>query len=129
MSDRTDDEMNRYEFKTFVDQTLENVISFAEEKAGQKLSRQFCFYWLGHETETTCQDISESIAQRVYVDERHIYPCVDIGVVDILEDGTLMISASIAGYAPGPFQKNWTGRDGPFVYMIGEKALNKLSRV
>jgi hypothetical protein len=61
----------------------------------------------------------------VYIDESHIYPCVDIGVGDLLEDGTPLIVASIAGYSPRPFQKNWTGRDGPFVRIVGAPFLNK----
>jgi hypothetical protein len=63
------------------------------------------------------------------VDEDHIYPCVDIGVGDLLEDGTPLIVANIAGYGPRPFQANWTGRDGPFVYILGQPFLNKIEGV
>jgi hypothetical protein len=121
--------MNREEFKAFVEQTLEKVICFAEAETGQKLSRQFCFHWFGHAYEKTCRDISEHITQRIYIDENHIYPCVDIGVTDILESGTLIISAGIAGYSPRQFQKNWTDREGPFVYIVGQRVFDKLGRV
>ena len=46
-------------------------------------------------------------------------PCVDIGVADILADGRTLIVASIAGYSPGPFGANWTGRQGPYVLTYG----------
>jgi hypothetical protein len=71
------------------------------------------------------EGVVEHITDRVFIDEDHIYPCVDIGVGDILDDGTVLITANVAGYNPGPFQKNWTDRDGPFVYMIGQKILDK----
>lgn len=32
--------------------------------------------------------------KQVFVEEEHIYPCVDIGVGDILEDGSLLIIGS-----------------------------------
>jgi 4-amino-4-deoxy-L-arabinose transferase-like glycosyltransferase len=46
--------------------------------------------------------------QRVSYREDHIYPCVDIGVEDILDNGTVVITARTAGYEPRPFEKNWT---------------------
>ena len=74
------------------------------------------------------EGIVEYITDQVFVDGEHLYPCVDIGVGDILDDRTVLISAHIAGYRPRPFQKNWTGRDGPFVYIIGQNVLDKLAR-
>jgi hypothetical protein len=61
------------------------------------------------------------------VDEEHIYPCVDIGVGDILADGSLLIVGSVAGYAPRPFGPNWTGRMGPFVHVVGQPFLNRIA--
>ena len=41
--------MNREEFSTFVSQILEDVVQFAEEKAGQKLPGIFAFSgWVPH---------------------------------------------------------------------------------
>jgi hypothetical protein len=67
------------------------------------------------------------IIERVFIDEEHIYPCVDIGVGDILEDGSLLIVGNVAGYAPRSFGKNWTGREGPFVHIVGQPFLTKLA--
>ena len=60
------------------------------------------------------------------MDEDHIYPCVDIGVGDI-EDGSLLIIGSVAGYAPRQFGPNWTGRMGPFVHVVGQQFLNRIA--
>ena len=49
-------------------------------------------------------------------------------VNDILADGTVVIYANIAGYSPRPFQKNWTGRDGPFVYIIGQDVIDRFAK-
>jgi hypothetical protein len=44
-----------------------------------------------------------------------------------LGHGTLLIVGSVAGYAPRPFGRNWTGRDGPFVHIVGAPFLNKMA--
>lgn len=120
--------MKREDFKEFVEQTLENVIQFAEEKTDRKLSRRIAFSWFfAKEEDRVTENISEYITKRIYVDENQIYPCVDIGVNDILNDGTVLIWANVAGFKPRPFQKNWTDRDGPFVYIIFDNVVNKLS--
>jgi hypothetical protein len=62
----------------------------------------------------------------VFVDEQRIYPCVDLGVADLLDDGSLLIVGSVAGYAPRPFGHNWTGR-GPFVPVVGQPLLNRVA--
>jgi hypothetical protein len=72
------------------------------------------------------ENIVEEIVARVFVDDEHIYPCVDIGVGDLLQDGTPLIAANVAGYPPGPFGKNWTGTDGPFIHIIGGSFLARL---
>jgi hypothetical protein len=75
---------------------------------------------------TVFNNVAEHIVERVFVDEEHVYPCVDIGVGDILEDGSLLIVGSVAGYAPRPFGPNWTGRMGPFVHVVGQPLLNRI---
>jgi hypothetical protein len=120
--------MKREVFKQFVEQTIENVIQYAEEKTGRSLSRKIAFGWFfAKESELVREGIAEYITQRVYIDENNIYPCVDIGVTDILDDGTTLIWANVSGHSPRPFQKNWTDRDGPFVYIIGQRLTDKLS--
>ena len=120
--------MKREAFKQFVEQTIEDVVRHAEEKTGKSLSRKIAFGWFhAIESELVRDDIAEYITKRVYIDENNIYPCVDIGVADILDDGTTLIWANVSGHSPRPFQKNWTDREGPFVYIIGQKLIDKLS--
>ena len=117
--------MKREEFKDFVAEEIENAIRFAEEYIGKPLPREYCFQWLT-KPELYCEDVPEVITQAVYEDENHIRPCVDITAGDLLEDGKLLIYGVIAGYAPAPFGKNWAGRDGPFIYGVGQNLADKL---
>src|SRR5258707_1336522 len=118
--------MNREDFAGFVARTFDDVIRFPEEKCGKELSRKIAFRWLGGSHSVVSENIVEHIVERIFVDEDHIYPCVDIGVGDVLEDSTLLIVGSVAGYALRPFGQNWTGRDGPFVRIVGVTFLNKM---
>jgi hypothetical protein len=86
--------MTREEFKQFVERTLEGVIRFAEEHTGKPLSRKIAFRWFSQKSEPITENIAEHITQKVYIDENHIYPCIDIGVGDILDDGTVLIYAN-----------------------------------
>lgn len=119
--------MNREDFASFVARTLEDVIQLAEKKCGKQLPRKVAFQWLGGSHPIVNEDIVECIVGRVFVDEQHIFPCVDIGVGDVLADGTLLIVGTVAGYGPRPFGKNWTNRDGPFVHIVGAPFLNKIA--
>jgi hypothetical protein len=119
--------MDRETFSTHVAKTLEEVIALAEFKVQKPLSRAVAFQWLGKGQVRVREKVVDYIVQRVFVDSEHIYPCVDIGVGDVLEDGTLLIVANVAGYPPGPFQRNWTGRDGPFVHIVGAPFLERMS--
>lgn len=119
--------MTRAEFAAFVERTLEEVLRFAEERTHTSLPRKIKFRWLGHDTLME-EGIVEAIVSRVWVDPENIYPCVDLGVGDLTEDGAPVVVANVAEYSPRPFQTNWTGRNGPFVFIIGEAFVNKLSR-
>jgi hypothetical protein len=119
--------MNREDFAAFVARTLDDVIQLAEEKCGKELPRKIAFRWLGRSHPIVSGNIVDHIVERVFVDEEHICPCVDMGVADILEDGTLLIVGNVAGYAPRPFGRNWTGRDGPFVRIVGRPFLDKMA--
>jgi hypothetical protein len=114
------------EFTAFVERSLQEVIKFAEDYTGTILPRKVKFRWLGQDA-VMDEEIVEAIVNRVYVDPENIYPCVDIGVGDLAHDGSPIIIANVAGYSPKPFQKNWTGREGPFVFIIGQPYLNKLA--
>jgi hypothetical protein len=119
--------MTRSEFAEFVERTLEEVLQFAEERTHTSLPRKIKFRWLGQDTLME-KGIVEAIVSRVWVDPGNIYPSVDIGVGDLAEDGAPIVVANVAGYSPRPFQNNWTGRNGPFVFIIGEAFVNKFSR-
>jgi hypothetical protein len=89
--------MTRQEFTRFVETTVEEVISLAERKCGKKLPRSYVCRWLGRSQPLITENVIEYIVQRVFVDEDHIYPCVDFGVGDLFEDGTLLLVGSVAG--------------------------------
>jgi hypothetical protein len=119
--------MDREAFAAHVARTLEEVISQAENSAQRALPRKFAFQWLGKGHPRVTENVVEYIVQRVYLDSDHIYPCVDIGVGDILDDGSLLLVANVAGYAPCAFRRNWTGRDGPFVHIVGSPFLARIA--
>jgi hypothetical protein len=119
--------MTREEFTSFVEKTVEEVICLAEQKSGKQLPRTFAFQWFGQSQPLITENVIEHIVRRVFVDEEHIYPCVDIGVGDLLEDGSPLIVGSVAGYAPREFGENWTGRRGPFIHIIGAPFLNRIA--
>ncbi len=119
--------MDRETFTAFVQKTLEEVVELAEEKAQRTLPRRLAFQWLGKDKPRVTKEIAEYIVERVFVDAEHIYPCVDIGVGDLLEDETVLIVGSVAGYAPRPFGKNWSDREGPFVQIVGAPFLARSS--
>lgn len=119
--------MTREEFTHFVETTIEGVICLAEQKCGKTLPRRFAFRWLGLSQPLITENPVAHIVERVFVDEDRIYPCVDIGVGDLLEDGSPLIVASVAGYPPRSFGENWTGRQGPFIHIIGAPFLNRMA--
>jgi hypothetical protein len=73
--------------------------------------------------------VAEQIVKRVVINEEHIYPYVDLGVDDLLEDGSLLIVGNVSGHAPRPFGQNRTGREGPFVPIVGISFLNRMAGV
>ena len=119
--------MTREEFTHFVEETIEQVICLAEQECGKSLPRLYVFRWLGRSQPLITENAIEHIVQRVFVDEKHIFPCVDIGVADLLDDSTLLIVGSVAGFAPRPFGDNWTGRKGPFVHIVGVRLLSRMA--
>jgi hypothetical protein len=70
--------MNREDFAAFVARTLDDVIHLAEEKCGKELPRKIAFRWLGSSHPIVSENIVDHIVERVFVDEEHIYPCVDM---------------------------------------------------
>lgn len=122
--------MNREEFSIVVSTALEEAVKFAEEQAGQKLPRKFALQWLGPSEPRITEGIVEHIVERVFIDEKHIYPDVDLGICDLLEDGSLLIVGIVANYPPPrPFGRNRRGVEGPFAPIVGRAFLNKLMGV
>ncbi|MFA6545945.1 MAG: hypothetical protein WCS99_16115 [Limisphaerales bacterium] len=119
--------MNRDDFKKHVEQTLESIIQEAEQRAGRALPRRYCFGFLSPSRVTAEQEqIVEHLTQLVFVDEEHIYPCFDLILGDILDDGRLLFVGYRAHYSPRPWQQNYTGRDGPFVRLFSQQFLDKI---
>jgi hypothetical protein len=93
--------MRKEDFAKFVESTIEEIILLAEEKCGRTLPRNYSFRWLGRSHQVVADNIVDHIVQRVFVDEEHIYPCVDIGVGDILKNGSLLfVEVQISWFAP-----------------------------
>ena len=76
--------------------------------------------------EIITEGIAERIVEKIWEGPERIRPCVDIGVYEVLADGTPVIVGRIAGYPAGPFGINWTGRVGPFVYVVGGAFMDKV---
>ena len=109
--------MTRTDFSKFVEQTLEEAIRLAEQHTGATLPREIVFRWMT-QRDPIHDGIVDVIVNRVFVDDEHIYPVVDIGVVDLTEDGKPIVIANVAGYPPCSFRKNRMDRDGPFIYLL-----------
>jgi len=119
--------MTHDDFKKHVEETIESLIQEAEKQAGRVLSRRYCFGYLKPSRVTVEQEqVVEHLTKQVFVDEQHIYPCFDLILGDILEDGRLLFVGYRAGFAPRPWQKNYTGRDGPFVRMMSQEFMEKI---
>lgn len=121
--------MKREEFKAIVVQALEQLVSRAEQKTGQKVSRSFCFRGLSGDDQID-GDIAEYLTKMTYVDENLIFPCFDLLLEDVLPDGRLLIRGYRAGYEPCAFgaHRNYeteghdAGRVGPFKLGMGNFA-------
>jgi hypothetical protein len=113
----------RETFAEFTRQAIESAVRTAEEKSGRSLSRELRLQWLGKRG-VIDSGIVEELVSRVFVAPDLIYPCVDLGVAGTDPEGRTLLVANVAGYAPGPFGKNWTGTDGPYVLIVGAPLLN-----
>jgi hypothetical protein len=119
--------MTRDAFKKHVDETIESIIQEAESRAGHKFPRRYCFGFCNPARITAEQEqVSDYLTHEVYIDEEHIYPCFDLILDDILDDGRLLFVGYRAGFKPRPWQKNYTGRDGPFIRMFSKTFLDKI---
>ena len=115
--------MDRESFIEFTNAFLRAAILHAEDFAKKKgivvkFSKPPAFRWLHHK-ELFTENIAETIAEKVWEAPDRIRPCVDLGVFEVLDDGTPVLTASIAGYPPQPFSVNWSGGVGPYVHCVG----------
>jgi hypothetical protein len=115
--------MSLEDFLKFVDKTIGELILYAELHAGQDFSDYSLeFQWISYEKTLTrgWENIVYEVADKVYVSEDKIYPCVDL-IVERPEGiaSTLRITGRRAGYEPRPFGRGWSNRPGPFIYGIG----------
>ncbi len=121
--------MTRDEFKSHVAQSIEDSIRLAEQKIGKSLPRQYCYSSFGDifakRSPIPQEQVVDALTDQVYVDSEHIYPCFDLGVGDLLDDGRILLTGNRAGYPAKTFGKSWTGREGPFVLIIGQNLLDR----
>jgi hypothetical protein len=96
--------MTRDDFKKHVEETIEGIIQEGEKRAGHALPRRYSFGFCNPPRVTAEQDqVSEHLAQLVFVDEKHLYPCFDLILDDILDDGRLLFVGYRANYPPRPW--------------------------
>ncbi|RKE95465.1 hypothetical protein [Ichthyenterobacterium magnum] len=117
--------MTRTEFKKHIDKTLSELKLYAELHAGMELPNEYEFEWQFADKPKAVgkENVTELIAERVYLNENKIYPCVDLIVEKITDENRILISGRIAGYEPREFGKGWSNRPGPFIYGIGNEIL------
>ena len=113
--------MTQIEFKKHIEKTLSELKLYAELHSGTKLPNDFEFEWCLTEKTIAVgkNNVIELIAEKVYLSEKKIYPCVDLTVEKITSENRILISGRIAGYEPREFGKGWSNRPGPFIYGIG----------
>ncbi len=119
--------MTKNEFIKHVEKTLSELKLYAELHSGKELPNDFEFEWrlakkliaVGKE------NVIKLIADKVYLNENEIYPCVDLIVEKITKDNRIYISGRIAGLQPTKFGKGWSNRPGPFIYGIENNLISK----
>jgi hypothetical protein len=117
--------MTREEFKKHIEKTLCELKLYAELHSGNKLPNDFEFEWCFKEKIKAVgkENVIELIAEKVYLTETEIYPCVDLTVKKITLENRILIDGNIAGFKPRKFGKGWSNRPGPFIYGIGSEIL------
>jgi hypothetical protein len=110
--------MTRPEFVVHTAQALADVIKWAGEKVGVTLPSNYCVGRLGVRDEVICADAVEYVVSHVYEAPDRIRPCVDLVVSELLRDGSVLVRFNVAGYEAAPFQQNWSGREGPYVFCL-----------
>jgi hypothetical protein len=117
--------MTRDDFKKYVEDTIEGFIQEAEKRIGHALPRRYCFGYCNPPRVIAEQEqVSEYLAQLVFVDEEHIYPCFDLILDDILDDGRLLFVGYRAHFKPRPWEQGFM-QPGPFNLKISDEFFKK----
>ncbi len=119
--------MKKSEFKKHIEKTLSELKLYTELHSGKELQNDFEFEWESVEKLNAVgkNNVVELIAEKVYLSEKEIYPCVDLIVKKITSGNRILISGRIAGYKPREFGKGWSNRPGPFIYGIGNNLISE----
>lgn len=112
--------MTQFEFKIFIEKTLDELKLAAEVHADKLLPEICSFQWMreGEPIHRTRDQIVDAICKEVYIDSDNIYPCVDLHINYSQDKTGLEIRGFRANYSPRPFQRGWSNRPGPFIYAI-----------
>lgn len=121
--------MDKENFKKFTDEALKNILIAGEIYSGKPLPQKIVFQWGWlDKKERFRENISQIIVDnpRVYIDEDHINPCLDLIVLDILPSNETLIGCYVSGFELRSFpERNWTGIPGPYIYVVSSKIYNK----
>jgi len=121
--------MDKESFKKFTEKALKELLMVGEIYQGKPIPQNIIFQWgYGDKNERFRENIVQIIVDnpRVYLDEGHINPCIDLIVLDILPSNETLIGCYVSGHELKSFpEKNWTGIPGPYIYAVGSKIHNK----
>jgi hypothetical protein len=113
--------MIRDEFKKVVEEALEKLVVTAEQRLNRTLPRKFCIAGMSG-MKIPPDDVTEFLTNWIFVDESHIYPCVDLFLCELLSENRLLFRAFRAGYQPCAYGEHFmykspghdSGLVGPF---------------
>jgi hypothetical protein len=119
--------VNIAEFKRHIAERIEASIRNCESSLGCTLPRNLAFRWISPEGSLVTDAIEDEVARVAFENDERIYPCIDIGPMDIDDTGRLIVVAIRAGYAPRPFGPNWKGEPGPFILIYSSALQAKVA--
>jgi hypothetical protein len=119
--------MTLAEFKRHISERIEASIRNCENSLGCTLPRKLGFRWISPEGPLVTEAIEDEVARVAFENDERIYPCIDIGPMDLDGAGRLILGAIRAGYSPRPFGPNWKGEPGPFILIYATAMQAKVS--
>ncbi|MBZ0203427.1 MAG: hypothetical protein K8I03_10475 [Ignavibacteria bacterium] len=121
--------MDKESFKKFTEDALKNILLFGEAFHRKPLPQKIVFQWgYGDKKERFRENLSQIIVDnpRVYIDEDHINPFLDLVVLDILPSNETLIGCYVSGHELRSFpERNWNGPPGPYIYLVLDKIRDK----